>query len=268
MADLLKLFEQEFFTNAVLIGLLISIACGIMGSLIVTNKLTSMTGSIAHSSYAGIGIAFFFGFNPTFGAVISGIFFAIIIGFVSLKLKSRTDTIISIIWAVGMALGLILVDLTPGYNVDLMSWLFGSIIAVSKMDLLITFILDIVIIIAVFATYKELLAMSYDSEFAKISGVPVKILYFILLILTAVTVVVLIRIIGLIMVIAMLTIPALISERFSRSLIKMIIISIILSIFFIIFGIVISFYVNLKSSALIIMIAAMFLFFSFLKRKK
>jgi zinc transport system permease protein len=265
--ELFELFKYEFFVNALLMGIFISIACGVMGSLVVSNKLSFMAGSIAHSAYAGIGLGFFLKFNPTICAIVVSIGFAIVIGIISLKNKHRTDSIISVIWAVGMAIGIILIDLTSGYN-DLMSYLFGSIIAVSKLDLIIAFSLDILIVVIVFMFFKEFLAITYDKEYAKISGVPVTLLYFILLILIVLSVVLLIRIVGLIMVIAMLTIPSLISEKFTKSLLQMMILSSIFGFIFIISGIIISYFLNLSAGATIILISAIFYGISYLIKRK
>jgi zinc transport system permease protein len=266
MEVILELFSYDFFRTALFAGIFISIACGIMGTLIVSNKLTFMAGGIAHSAYAGIGLAFFFGFNPTFSAMLVSVFFAIILGLVSMKNKHRTDAVIGVLWAVGMSIGIIFIDYTPGYTADLMSWLFGSIVAVSDLDLILSIILVFVIALIIFSMYKEFVALTYDEEFAKISGVPVKLLYFLLLILTALSVVIMIRIVGLIMLIAMLTIPALISEKFTSSLFKMMLLSSILGIVFITAGIFLSYFFNLTSGATIILVSALAYGLSFIFR--
>jgi len=215
-----------------------------------------MAGGIAHSAYAGIGLAFFLNFNPTIGAIGVSVVFAIIIGLVSLKKKHRIDAIIGVIWAVGMSVGIILIDFTPGYNVDLMSWLFGSIIAVSMFDIIVALILDVVIILIVILFFKEIYAMTYDEEYAKIVGVPVRLFYFMMLIMIALSIVVLIRIVGLIMIIAMLTIPSLIAEKFTNSLKSMMLVSSILGIVFITVGIFLAYVLDITSGATIILLSA------------
>lgn len=260
----MEIFQYDFFTNALIIGLLIAVACGIIGTLVVSNKLTFMAGGIAHSAYAGIGIAFYLGINVIIGSIIASIVFSVIIGIISLKSKHRTDSIIGIVWAFGMALGIVFIDLTSGYNVDLMSYLFGSIIAISGLDLFITLFLDIIIIVVVFIFYKEIHAISYDSEYAKISGVPVTFMYFILLILTALSVVVLIRIVGLIMVIAMLTIPPIIAEKFTKSMFKMMIISSVLGMILVTTGLFVSVSLDIRPSGTIILTAVLFYIISFI----
>ena len=153
-------------------------------------------------------------------------------GAVSLKNKHRADTIIGVLWAIGMAVGIILVDLTPGYHVDLMSYLFGSILAVPATDLWLMLPLDALILLAVLLFYKEFVALSYDEEFAFVVGIPIKTLYLLLLGMTALSIVMIIRVVGLILVIALLTIPPYIAEKYTRSLARMMLLSSILGIWF------------------------------------
>src|SRR5574344_474360 len=167
---MLEILQYSFIQNALIAGVLISIAAGIIGTLVVVNKITFLTGGIAHSAYGGIGMAIYLGIPVLFGATVFSIITAILIAIITLKNKSRIDAIIGMMWASGMAIGIVLIDLSPGYNVDLMSYLFGSIIAVSSADLLFLLLLDIFIILIVSIFYKELLAVSYDSEFAGLRG--------------------------------------------------------------------------------------------------
>jgi zinc transport system permease protein len=257
MQELIEMFNYPFFVNAILVGLLVSVSFGIMGSLVVANKLTFMAGGISHSAYAGIGLAFFININPTIGAMVAGVVFALLIGIISNKNRNRSDAIIGVVWAGGMSIGIILIDLTPGYTADLMSWLFGSIISVSEIDLISALILDIIVVLSMILFYKEIHAISYDEEYAKITGVPVKWIYYYMLILTSLTVVILIRVIGLIMVIALLTIPALISEKFSHSLSKMMIGACVFGMIFVVGGFIIAYFLNITSSAIIILLSAL-----------
>ena len=138
----MKVFEAlqfEFMRNALMAGLLASIMCGIIGTLVVVNRMVFLSGGIAHAAYGGIGLAFFFGFSYLWGIV----GFALLMAAISIKTKQRADTIIGVLWAVGMALGVILLDMTPGYNVDLMSYLFGSILTVPTSDLWFMLILNL-----------------------------------------------------------------------------------------------------------------------------
>jgi zinc transport system permease protein len=207
MIDMFEALQFEFMQNALIAGLLASVICGIMGTLVVVNRIVFLSGGIAHAAYGGIGLAFFFGWPYMVGTLGFSLLAALVMAAVALRAKHRSDAIIGVIWAVGMAVGIILLDLKPGYNVDLMSYLFGSILAVPDSDLWIMFIVGVVIIGTVTFFYDDYLAMSYDEEFAQIRGVRVKFLYFLLISLLAVSIVMIIQVVGLILVIALLTIP-------------------------------------------------------------
>ncbi len=247
--------QFEFMRNAVLVGVLVSISCGIIGSLIVVNRIVFISGGIAHAAYGGIGLAFFAGFSPTLGAGLFAFVAAMVMGAVSYNNRHRADAVIGVLWAVGMATGIVLLDLTPGYHVDLMSFLFGSILAAAKSDIWFIFPLDLAIILVVALFYKEFLAVSYDEEFAFIAGIPVRLFYFALLGMTALSVVMIIRVVGLILVIALLTIPPYISEKYTRNLGEMMVMSSLLGAFFTIAGLWLSYNLNLTSGAAIVMVA-------------
>jgi len=247
--------QFEFMRNAVLAGILVSIACGIIGSLVVVNRIVFISGGIAHAAYGGIGLAYFFGFSPILGAGLFSVFSAFVMGAVTYRNKHRADTIIGVLWAVGMAFGILLLDLTPGYNADLMSFLFGSILAVSRTDIWLMVPLDLLILAGALLYYKEFLAVSYDEEFALIVGIPVKLFYFVLLTMTALCVVMVIRVVGLILVIALLSIPPYISQKYTRNLGEMMVLSSLLAVFFTVAGLWLSYIYNLTSGAVIVMVA-------------
>jgi zinc transport system permease protein len=252
---MIEALQFEFIRNALIAGLAASIICGIMGTLVVVNRIVFLSGGIAHAAYGGIGIAFYFGWPFLPCTLIFSLLAAMLMAVVSLKAKHRADTIVGVIWAVGMAFGIILIDLTPGYNVDLMSYLFGSILTVPLSDLSIMVLLGLVITVSVSYFYKDLLALSYDEEFARIRGVPVVALYFSLIGMLAVTIVMVIQVVGLILVIALLTIPPFIVEKYAKSLMQMMVGSSILGVFFTIAGLWLSYRYNLTSGASIIMVA-------------
>ena len=259
---MIELLQFEFMRNALLAGLLAAIICGVIGTFVVVNRIVFLSGGIAHASYGGIGLAFFFGFPYLLGVLGFSLLAALFMAFISLKAKHRVDTFIGVIWAVGMALGVILLDLTPGYNVDLMSYLFGSILTVPTSDLWLMATLVGLIVVLVGYFYQDFVSLSYDDEFARIRGIPVKFLYFLLIAMIALTVVMVIRIVGLILIIALLTIPPYISERLSHSLFQMMIYSVCLNILFISIGLGLSYSFNLTSGATIIMVAAAGFFLS------
>jgi zinc transport system permease protein len=260
---MIEALQFEFMRNALAAGLLASILCGIMGTLVVVNRIVFLSGGIAHAAYGGIGLAFYFGWPFLAGTIGFSLTAALVMAAVTLKAKHRADTIIGVVWAVGMAFGIILLDLTPGYNVDLMSYLFGSILTVPKSDLWMMGGIGIFITALVIFYYKDLLALSYDEEFARIRGIHVTGLYFALIALLAVTIVLVIQVVGLILVIALLTIPPFIVEKYAKSLLQMMVGASILGSFFTITGLWLSYTFDLTSGASIIMVAGS-VFFLFL----
>ena len=261
---MIEAFQFEFMRHALIAGLLASVICGIMGALVVVNRIVFLSGGIAHAAYGGIGLAFFFGWPYLPGTIGFALAAAMVMAAISLKAKHRADTIIGVIWALGMAFGIILIDLTPGYNVDLMSYLFGSILTVPASDLLIMLVVGILITILVAIFYKDLLAMSYDEEFARVRGVPVTGLYFGLIGSLAVTIVLVIQVVGLILVIALLTIPPFIVEKYAKSLLQMMVGSSLLGAVFTMAGLWISYQYDLTSGAAIIMVAGVVFMISLL----
>lgn len=252
---MLEALQYTFFRNALAAGVLVSIACGIIGTLIIVNRLVFLSGGIAHAAYGGIGIAYFFNLNPVLGAILFALLSALGMGYVERKTKERADTIIGVMWAIGMAVGIIFLDLSPGYKADLMSYLFGSILAVPKSDLVFMIILDVFIVIVVVTLFKEFVAVSFDEEFATVENVPVSTIFYILFGLIALTVVITMRLVGLIMVIALLTIPPAIAGIYIKDLKKMMITASILGTIFSTGGLFLSYYFNLTSGATIILIS-------------
>jgi zinc transport system permease protein len=256
---MIEALSFTFVQHAVLAGILVSLAAGIIGSLIVVNRMVFLAGGIAHTSYGGIGLAVFLGLPIFLGASLFAVAAAILVAWLTLKDRSRIDTFIGLIWAVGMAIGVILIDLTPGYNVDLMSYLFGSILAVETGDLYFMGGLLLLIIAVVLLRYREILAVSYDSEYAALRGVNVPLIYTTILILSALTVVVAIKVVGLILVISLLTMPTYIAEKLTGSLAGMMAVSGGLATLFTLSGLALSYTFNLTSGAAIILVSAVFL---------
>ncbi|MBM9514407.1 metal ABC transporter permease [Desulfogranum marinum] len=264
---MIEALQFEFIRNALAAGLLASVICGIIGTLVVVNRIVFLSGGIAHAAYGGIGLASFFKWPYLPSTIGFSLFAAMLMASVSYKMKHRADTVIGVIWALGMAFGIILVDLTPGYNVDLMSYLFGSILAVPRSDLFFMAFIGIAMILLVTYYYQDLLAMSYDEEFAKIRGVPVKKLYFVLIGMLAVTVVLVIQVVGLILVIALLTIPPFMVEKYAKSLFQMMVASSLLGAAFTVTGLWLSYQYNLTSGASIILVAGVVFLFSLIVDK-
>jgi zinc transport system permease protein len=253
----IDLLTLPFFQNALLAALLVSIAIGAIGTLVAINRLVFLSGGIAHAAYGGVGLAFFVGISPLFGAAAAGVAAAALMAWISFYQRHRSDTLIGVIWAVGMALGVLFVDLTPGYSADLMSYLFGSILAVDRMDLIFMALLDLVIVVCVALFYRPLVAVSFDEAFARTRGLPVQALYLLLLVLAALMIVIAIRVVGLMLVMALLTIPTYLAERMSHTLVGMMILSGLLALGFTVLGLGFSWWLNLSSGAAIIFTAAL-----------
>jgi len=252
---MMEILGLEFMRNALMAGLLASLACGIIGSLVVVNRKVFMAGGVAHTAYGGVGLAFYLGLPVLPCTLGFTILAALAMAMLSFGRPERSDGIIGIMWAAGMAFGIILMDLTPGYNADLMSYLFGSLLAVPRSDILLMLALDLVILAVVLHWYKDFLSLSFDTEFALSTGVPVRLLYALTQVLTAVTVVMVIQVAGLILVIALLTIPPMLAELFTNSLWKMMALATLASLLFCLAGLVLSYHLDITSGASIIAMA-------------
>jgi len=252
---MLDILSYGFFQNALIAGLLVSVACGIMGTYVVVRKIAFIGGGISHAAFGGIGLGYFLGFQPIIGAFIFSLASAIGIGEVSRRGGEHEDTLIAAMWSLGMALGVLFISLTPGYAPDLMTYLFGNILFVPLEDLIMMLLLDCLIIGLVVLFYNEFLAVSFDEEFATITNVPVERVYLLLLCLIAVTVVMLIRVVGVILLIALLTLPAAIARQYSISLPRIMGIAIILGAIFTFAGMWISYIADVPSGATIIIVS-------------
>jgi len=263
---MLELFQYQFMQRALIAAVLVSISCGVVGSYVVIKKIVSLSGAISHAAFGGVGLGYFLGVNPVLAAIPFSIISAISIGGVKQITNISEDTAIGILWSVGMAIGVIFINLTPGYAPDLFSYLFGSILTVSNTDLYIMFVLDLVIIAIVFLFRREFLAVSFDEEFSNVVGLHALLVYMLLLALVALSVVVLIKVVGVILIIALFTIPAAISKQYTYNLRNLMIIATILAIILTSLGLILSFIFNLASGATIVMVlAAAFLISYYIK---
>jgi len=249
-----------FLRYAFLAGLLASVSFGVIGTYVVARRITYLAGAIAHCTLGGIGAALYLQhaagwtwLHPLYGAIAAALLAAVIIGLVSLYARQREDTVIGALWAVGMAIGLIFLAKTPGY-VDPMSYLFGNILIISKLDLGIIAGLDLLVVgLAVFF-YNKLLAVCFDEEFVRIRGVHVERYALLLLCLTALTVVLLVNVVGIVMVIALLTLPAAIAGQFAHRLWHMMVLAVLFSMAFTSAGLATSYTADLPSGPTIIII--------------
>ncbi|MBK1694477.1 hypothetical protein CKO09_06950 [Chromatium weissei] len=249
------LLDNRFLQIALLAGLLASIGCGVMGTFVVVKRIAFMAGGIAHSVLGGMGAALYYHFDPLLGALFAAIVAALFIGTVRLQWKAQEDTLIGALWAIGMAIGILFIAKTPGYTTDLMSFLFGNILFVSPRELWLMASLDVVLVVTVAVFYRQFLAITFDEEFARLRGVPVAFFYLLLLCLVAITVVLLIQIVGLILVIALLTLPAAIAGHYMRELASMMIAATLLGSVFTTLGLGVSYQADLPAGPIMILCA-------------
>ena len=252
---MLEILGYEFFRNALLAGLLASIACGIIGSYVVVKRMVALSGGISHAAFGGIGLGYFLGFDPILGAVGFALAVSTGIGILREKAVQNLDTLIGAVWAAGMALGILFISLTPGYAPDLFSYLFGNILLVPQGDLLLMAVLALVIIGAVIIVYSPLLAVTFDEEYARVMNLPVTALMLLLLGLTALTVVMLIRVVGIILVIALLTLPAAIAREYAGEMRRMMVLAVAGGMIFTFSGIWLSYLFDIPSGATIILVS-------------
>jgi len=257
-------FQFEFMRNAILAGLLASVACGVVGVYVVMKRIVSMSGSIAHASFGGIGLGYLLNFSPVLGAMIFSLLSALTMGLVTRRTRLPEDTATGILWALGMALGVIFIGLSAGYAPDLMSYLFGNILTVPSGDLYLMAALDLIILALTAAFYKEFLLLSFDEEFGTVVGMPVNGFYMLLLCMVALTVVVLIRVVGMILVIAMLTFPAALARQFTHDIKKMMMLAVLFGMLFAFGGLWTSYILNLASGATIILLSGLVLLMTYI----
>jgi len=222
------LSEQTFLQFALIAGLLASIGCGVVGTYVVVKRIAFIAGGIAHSALGGMGAAVYFGFDPLAGALIAALLSSWLIGWIRLHWKTQEDTLIGALWAIGMAIGILFIAKSPGYQGDLMSYLFGNILLVPEQSLWFMAALDIILLLTVAAYHRQFLAIVFDEEFARLRGIPVGLFYLLLLSLISITVVLLIQVVGLILVLALLTLPAAVAGHYQHSLGRMMLLSTLL----------------------------------------
>lgn len=250
------LFEYGFMRNAFFISILASIACGIMGTIIVEKKLVMMTGGIAHASFGGIGLGFLLGIEPIYTALVFSA--GASMGIAALRRKTTTgnDVLVAMLWSVGMALGIVFISLTPGYPPDLTSYLFGNILTVPVHAVLTTAVLVLAIILFVVSLFHYLKAFMFDEEFFQSMGLKTTVIEYLLFVMISFTVVILIKVVGIILVVALLTAPPAIARMFTYSLHKIMLYSVLLGIAFCMAGLWISYTLDTASGASIILVTA------------
>jgi len=258
----LDIFSYDFMRSALAAGVVAAVLCGVIGIYVILNKIVFISDGVAHAAFGGIGLGYFLGLDPLVFGVISALVTAVGIGLVSARSRVSEDTAIGVFLATGMALGIIFMSLSKGYAKDLYGYLFGNILAVTWEDVILILIITVTFLVVVFLLYKEFLILSFDPVYGEAIGLPVKSLRLLLLCMVAFSVVVLIKIVGIIMVIALLTLPGAISRQHMKSLPGIMAVSVLLGAIFVTVGLVISYLLDVPSGATIILTAAAAFFLS------
>jgi zinc transport system permease protein len=258
------LLTNPLLLSAVIAGLLASVVSGIIGSYVVVKRIVFISGGISHSVLSGIGFCLWLErakgvtwVNPLMGALFAAVASALIIGWIHINWRQREDSVIAALWSVGMATGILFISQTPGFNVELTNFLIGNILWVSSSDLMILAGLDLIILATVFCMHKRFLAICFDEEEARLQGLPVNSLYLLLLVLTAITIVLLIQVVGIILVMTMLTIPAAIANLFTTRLSGMMVIAVALSSAFSLTGTAAAYHLDWPGGATIALVAGL-----------
>lgn len=261
------LLHYSFLQNAVWAIILASLACGIIGAIIMEKRLVMMSGGIAHTAFGGIGMGYYFKFEPVIGALLVSVLAALGISAIGRKVKTNTDILIGMCWSLGMAVGILFIAFTPGYPPDMTSYLFGDILTVSRSDLKLIGVLDLIVCTVIWAYYIQFKAYLFDEEFARVLGVPVIYLEYLLYIMIALTAVTLIRVVGIILSLALLTVPPSIARQFSSNLRNIMLTSFLLGMVFCLLGLWVSYELLIPSgSAIIITSISAYLLISLFKK--
>lgn len=253
---MLEALSYDFMQHAIMAAVLASIACGIIGTLVVVNRLTFLAGGVAHAAYGGIGLAVYAGLPFLPCTLIFSLASSLLMARLSFRQQERADAAIGVLWAAGMAFGIILLDLTEGYRADFMSFLFGSILTVPASDLMFMAIVDALLLAIIACTHQALLVVSFDRDFAAARGLPVRALHLLIIAMAAVTIVILMRLVGIILVMALLTIPSFMA-RTASSLPAMMMRATLWALFFCLGGLALSYQFDISSGAAIIAVAVL-----------
>ena len=267
LIDIFRLFGFQFFQNALLGGTIVSLACAWVGLFLILRKEAMIGDGIAHTAFGGIALGLFLGINPILTALLVSILAVLGISYMRKKGLAQSDSAIAVMLAVGFSTGLIIISLAGGFNVELFSFLFGSILTIDQTDLIIVSILGISTILILGIFYKELLSMTFDEEGARLMGVPVRLLSLTFNLLVAITIVLSIKVIGVILVVALLVLPGLSALQLNRSFKGTTLAAIGFGTLSMTTGILLSAIYNVATSGVIVFTAAGIFIFTAIYRK-
>lgn len=251
------LFRYAFLQHALAAGLLAALTAGIVGPILVQKRLLSMSGGVAHASFGGIGLGYYLGFEPIWGGLLFAVGAALLLSWVRIRRQQHPEPVIHVLWSAGMAFGTLLIARTPGYPPDLTSYLFGDILAVGRADLLLILLLTAFVLVAILPFFPFWHLILFDEEYAKVLRMPAGRFDAVLSLLVAVSVVVLVRVVGVVLAIAMLSIPPLVAGRLARSLRGIMIVSGLLGAGFVGSGLTVSYYTGVPSGAAIVLLGGL-----------
>lgn len=251
----MEILQYNFFQNALIGSLLASIACGIIGTYIVTRRLVFISGGITHASFGGIGLGLYLGIPPLLSAMAFAILSAFGVEWMSQRKGIREDSAIAVCWTLGMALGIIFSFLAPGFTPDLSAYLFGNVLTITRTDLLLLAIVAIVLVLFFTLFLRQIVSIAFDREFACSQRLPVATFEYSLMLLIALTIVACLRMVGIVLVISLLTVPQMTANLFTNSFKRMIFMSILIGYAGCLGGLWLSFHLNVPSGASIIFVS-------------
>lgn len=258
--NIIELLDYAFFRNALLGSLFASIACGIIGTYVVTKRLVFISGGITHASLGGLGIGFYFSLSPILSAMVFSIFSAFGIQWLSQKQGVREDSAIAVFWSLGMAIGIVLTFLTPGYAPNLSEYLFGNILTITRGDIIALLVLSLILLFFFILFYHAIVSVSFDAEFARTRRLPTQFIEYAMMLFIAVTIVLSIRLVGIVLLMSLITVPQMTANLFTVNYSKIIFLSVILSFAGCVTGLLLSYYLNVPSGAFIIFVLIIMFF--------
>lgn len=250
------LLQYSFFTNALMGIVIISIAAAFIGTYIITRRLVSISGGITHACFGGLGLGYYLGVNPIFMASVFAIGASAGVEWLSERYRVREDSATAVVWALGMAIGVLFIFLTPGYVPELNAFLFGNILTISSTDLWAFAIYTLILFVFFAIFYDKIIACAFDRDFARVSHLPVKIISYVMTAMVAVCIVLTIRLVGIMLLMSMLTLPQMIAEMFAPRFKMMVLLSMLISMVCGVVGLFISAIINVPCAAIIVILFA------------